>query len=186
MKILLHICCGPCAIVPHRTLRDLGHQVSGFWFNHNIHPYQEYLRRFDAARTFAEKRGLELVIRDEYLMEEFIAAVSADPPARCSYCYASRLEAAARTAAEQGFDAYTSSLLYSRYQRHEEIRTLGESIGTRYNVAFVYDDYRRGWQEGIRLSKELGLYRQQYCGCIYSEKERYWKPSEPGTSGLGQ
>jgi len=186
MKILLHICCGPCAIVPHRTLCDLGHQVSGFWFNHNIHPYQEYLRRFDAARTYAEKGGLELIIRDEYLMEEFIASVSADPPGRCSYCYASRLEAAARTASEQGFDAFTSTLLYSRYQRHEEIRALGENIGNKYNVAFVYDDYRRGWQEGIRLSKELGLYRQQYCGCIYSEKERYWKAADSGASRTSQ
>jgi len=72
-----------------------------------------------------------------------------------------------------GFDAYTASLLYSRYQRHDEIRELGEQLGREFGVPFHYEDFRPGWQEGIRLSKELGLYRQQYCGCIYSEKERY-------------
>ena len=83
-----------------------------------------------------------------------------------------------------GFEAFTASLLYSRYQRHDEIRTLGEQIGSEYGVTFYYQDFRSGWQEGIRLSKEPGLYRQQYCGCIYSEKERYL-PQEQGTRVKG-
>jgi predicted adenine nucleotide alpha hydrolase (AANH) superfamily ATPase len=176
MKIFLHVCCAPCAIVPLQTLRSEGHEVIGFFFNHNIHPYQEYLRRLDAVRFYAETVGLEVLVRDEYLLEEFLANVAEEPDRRCGYCYLSRLEAAARTAAENGFDAFTSSLLYSRYQRHDEIRQIGENVGQRHGVAFHYDDYRRGWQEGIKVSKELGLYRQQYCGCIYSEKDRYWKP----------
>jgi hypothetical protein len=114
-----------------------------------------------------------MVMHDEYLLEDFLAAVAAEPSQRCRYCYVSRLEAAAREAAARGFDAYTSSLLYSRYQNHDLIRSEGERLGERYGVRFHYEDFRSGWQEGIRRAKELGLYRQQYCGCIYSEKERY-------------
>lgn len=173
MNILLHICCGPCALYPLRSLRTAGHRVTGFFFNHNIHPYQEYQRRLTAAREMCTLEGLTLLCRDEYLLEEFLAAVAGRPAERCLYCYFSRLEAAARQAAEHGFDAFTSSLLYSRYQNHEQIRSAGERAAERHGVRFLYEDFRPGWQEGIRLSKELGLYRQQYCGCIYSEKERY-------------
>jgi predicted adenine nucleotide alpha hydrolase (AANH) superfamily ATPase len=121
----------------------------------------------------AEQESLPLIMRDDYDLEGFLANVAAAPDTRCSYCYASRLRATAQAAAEGGFDAFTASLLYSRYQRHEEIRGLGEQIGSEFGVAFHYEDFRPGWHEGIRLSKELGLYRQQYCGCIYSEKDRY-------------
>ena len=173
MRILLHTCCGPCAIYPLRTLRTAGHDVTGFFYNHNIHPYQEYLRRRDAVLQMAEQEALQLIMRDEYELERFLAIVAQQPDKRCSYCYSSRLRATAEVAAEEGFEAFSASLLYSRYQKHDEIRELGEQVGREYGVAFYYQDFRPGWQEGIRLSKELGLYRQQYCGCIYSEKERY-------------
>ena len=180
LNILLHICCGPCAVFPVRTLRAEGRSVTGFFFNHNIHPYQEYRKRLDTVTAYAQQEELPVVVRDEYRLEEFLAAVAANPAERCRYCYASRLEETARAAAEGGFAAWSSSLLYSRYQRHDEIRRLGDEFGQRYGVAFHYADYRSGWQEGIRLSKELSLYRQQYCGCIYSEKERY-APRTAGT-----
>jgi hypothetical protein len=173
MDILLHICCGPCAIFPLKTLRGQGHDVTGFFYNHNIHPYQEFRRRADAALQFAATASLELVMHDDYRLEEFLAAVASHPSERCRYCYVSRMEAAARQAAEGGFSAFTSTLLYSRYQNHELIRSEGERLADEYGVRFHYDDYRTGWQEGIRESKAMGLYRQQYCGCIYSEKERY-------------
>jgi predicted adenine nucleotide alpha hydrolase (AANH) superfamily ATPase len=173
MRILLHTCCGPCALYPLRTLRTAGHDVTGFFYNHNIHPYQEYKLRRDALVQMAEHEAMPLIMRDNYDLEVFLASVADDPDKRCSYCYASRLRATARVAAEGGFDAYTASLLYSRYQKHEVIRELGEQIGREFGVPFLYQDFRPGWQEGIKLSKELGLYRQQYCGCIYSEKDRY-------------
>lgn len=173
MKILLHICCGPCALYPLRTLRAAGHEVTGFFFNPNIHPYQEYSRRLEAVNDMASKEALPLIIHDDYDLEGFLANVAPAPEKRCSYCYASRLRAAAEAAVEHGFEAFSASLLYSRYQRHDEIRELGEQLGRKHGVTFYYEDFRPGWQEGIRLSKELGLYRQQYCGCIYSEKERY-------------
>jgi len=173
MNILLHICCGPCAIFPLRSLRASDHAVTGFFYNHNIHPFLEYTRRLDAVRNMAEQETLPMIMRDEYDLEGFLANVAAAPDARCEYCYASRLQATASMAAEHGFDAFTASLLYSRYQRHDEIRKLGEQAAKKYGIQFYYEDFRSGWQEGIRLSKERGLYRQQYCGCIYSEKDRY-------------
>ena len=175
MNILLHICCGPCALYPLRTLRAAGHSVTGFFHNPNIHPYQEYARRLDAVREMAEREALPMIIRDDYDLEGFLASVAPAPEKRCGYCYASRLEAAAAAAATAGqdFEAFTSSLLYSRYQRHDEIRAFGEQAARVHGVSFHYEDFRPGWQEGIRLSKEMGLYRQQYCGCIYSENERY-------------
>lgn len=177
MKVLLHICCGPCALYPLAVLRGEGFAVTGWFFNHNIHPYQEYQRRRDAARQMAEQEGLELMVRDEYRLEEFLANVADEPENRCAYCYASRLDAAAVAVREGGFDAFSSSLFYSRYQNHELMRQQAEAAALRHGVAFLYRDFRPGWQEGIRRSKELGLYRQQYCGCIYSEQERY-QPKE--------
>lgn len=173
MRVLLHTCCGPCALYPLANLRAEGMDVTGFFFNHNIHPYQEYARRRDAAQQMADLEGMPLVVRDEYRLEEFLANVAAEPDTRCGYCYASRLDAVAAAARDAGFDAFTSSLFYSRYQNHELMRQKAEESAARYGVQFLYRDFRPGWQEGIRRSKELGLYRQQYCGCIYSEKERY-------------
>ncbi|MFA7059982.1 MAG: epoxyqueuosine reductase QueH [Pedobacter sp.] len=173
MNILLHTCCGPCALFPLRTLRAAGHKVSGFFYNHNIHPYLEYASRLDAVREMAQQETVPMIIRDEYDLEGFLANVATAPGTRCRYCYASRLQATAAIAAKNGFDAFTASLLYSRFQRHDEIRELGEQAAREHGIQFYYEDFRPGWQEGIRLSKELGLYRQQYCGCIYSEKDRY-------------
>ena len=173
MKLLLHICCGPCAVYPVKELRSGGVEVTGFFYNHNIHPYTEYRLRLEAVRQYAQMVELEVVYREEYLLEEFLSHTAAAPQSRCGYCYRSRLEEAAKAAAELGFEHYSSTLLYSRYQNQEMIREYGEKLAERYGVKFYHDDFRRGWQEGINLSKEMGLYRQKYCGCIYSEKERY-------------
>ncbi len=178
MNILIHICCAPCAVYPVSELRARGMRVTGFFFNHNIHPYLEYRRRLETVLEYAKSESLEIIISEGYRLEEFLAGVAGRPSDRCLYCYASRLEKTAEAASEMGFDLFTSSLLYSRYQKHDVIRSLGERAGEKFGVDFHYDDYRRGWQEGIRLSKEAGMYRQQYCGCIYSEKDRY----APGTS----
>ncbi len=173
MNVLLHMCCAPCSIYPLGELRAQGMAVTGFFYNHNVHPYQEYRRRLDTVREYAAKVDLPVIYQDEYRLGEFLAAVAGTPSRRCLYCYASRLEMAAMAAVKGGFDAFTSSLLYSRYQKHETIREVGEQLGTQYNIRFLYDDFRRGWRQGIDISRELGLYRQQYCGCIYSEQERY-------------
>lgn len=173
MKVLLHICCANCAIYPVKVLREKGSDVTGYFFNHNIHPYQEFRRRLDTVHEYAGQVSLPVIINDSYKLDEFLANVASAPAQRCSYCYQSRLEETARTAAGHGFDAFSSSLLYSRYQQHDVIRSRGEALGQRYGLKFVYEDFRAGWQAGIVESKAMGLYRQQYCGCIYSERDRY-------------
>ncbi len=180
MNVLLHMCCAPCSIYPLGELRAQGMAVTGFFYNHNIHPYQEYRRRLETIRHYAATVDLPVICQDEYRLEEFLAAVAGNPSGRCLYCYTSRLEMAAKAAVANGFDAFTSSLLYSRYQKHDVIREVGERLGSQYNIPFLYDDFRRGWRQGIDISRELGLFRQQYCGCIYSEQERYAPRGEKG------
>lgn len=179
MKLLLHICCANCAIHPVKVLREAGADLTGYFFNPNIHPYREFRRRLDTVQEYAEQVALPLICNDDYALEEFLANVACDPARRCIYCYHSRLEVTARHAADHGFDGFTSSLLYSRYQQHEAIRTVGEGLARRYGIDFVYEDFRSGWEEGIVLSRAMGLYRQSYCGCIYSERDRY----QPRRSG---
>jgi predicted adenine nucleotide alpha hydrolase (AANH) superfamily ATPase len=178
MKILLHICCANCAIYPVSILRDKNHEVDGFFYNNNIHPYQEFQKRLEAVREYSQRVELNVQINDTYMLEEFLKNVAVDPANRCNYCYQSRLEEAARTAAEQGYEAFTSTLLYSRYQQHDVIKETGEALAQQYGLKFYHEDFRTGWQEGIRVSKSMGLYRQQYCGCIYSEKDRYYPRSK--------
>lgn len=173
MNVLLHICCANCAIYPVQVLKEANHSITGYFFNHNIHPYQEYRRRLQAVEEYSAACNLEVIYKDEYQLEEFLSQVATEPAGRCTYCYQSRLKQVAEYAANTGYDAFTTSLLYSRYQNHELIRKMGEELEQHYGIAFLYEDYRSGWQEGIKESKAMGLYRQQYCGCIYSEKERY-------------
>ncbi len=173
MRILLHICCGNCAIYPVKVLREQNHQLAGYFFNHNIHPYQEFSKRLAATREYAAQVELPVTYDEEYRVEEFLAAVAQEPEHRCTYCYRSRLLATAKEAKRLGFEGFTTTLLYSRYQKHQEIVDFGRQLAAEYRLFFHYEDFRSGWNEGIKISKEMGLYRQQYCGCIYSEKDRY-------------
>lgn len=173
MNILLHICCGNCAIYPVKKLREQNHQLTGYFFNHNIHPYQEYSRRLATTREYAANVELPLQVDDEYLLEEFLANTAPDPASRCEYCYRSRLSRTAAKARREGYEAFTTTLLYSRYQNQEAIIAFGRQLAAEHDLVFIGEDFRPGWNEGIRISKEMGLYRQQYCGCIYSEKDRY-------------
>jgi len=174
MKVLLHTCCANCAIVPLKRLREAGLQPCGFFYNPNIHPYQEYLRRKGTIETYAQGAGFEMIYENEYDLEEFLRGVVFREHERCRHCYYCRLETTAQMAKTGGFDAFTTTLLYSKHQNHTLIKEIGESLAKQFSVPFHYEDFREWWQEGIRESKAMGLYRQQYCGCIYSEKERYW------------
>ncbi|MBW1698459.1 MAG: epoxyqueuosine reductase QueH [Deltaproteobacteria bacterium] len=175
MKILLHICCAPCAIYPVETLRSEGFEVMGFFYRHNIHPYTECLKRQQTLASYAESIDLKVIYQKEYLLEEFLRAVSFRESARCSYCYHNRLESTARMARSGKFDCFSTTLLYSKYQNHDLLRSMGDAIGKSIGVPFYYNDFRKGWAQGVEASRRLNLYRQQYCGCIYSEKERYYK-----------
>jgi len=173
MRVLLHICCGPCAIVPIRELLEAGHQVDGAFTNPNIHPYREFERRREAARSVAAHLGIEIVREDPYGLVEFIRAVVGHEESRCPICYRMRMDRVAELAAQLGYDAFTSSMLVSTHQDHDAIRAAGEDAGRERGVRFLYSDYRPLVMDGVRASKEMGHYRQQYCGCIYSEWERY-------------
>jgi predicted adenine nucleotide alpha hydrolase (AANH) superfamily ATPase len=172
-RILLHTCCANCAIIPLSRLEDGQTEVFGFFYNPNIHPFQEYRRRLDAVEAFFHSRKNRLIIQDDYDLEGFLRAVVFREETRCSYCYHRRLEATARMAKKSGFSAFTTTLLYSKHQNHEAVREIGENLAAEFEVPFVYEDFRPGWKQGIEESKSMGLYRQHYCGCIYSEKERY-------------
>jgi epoxyqueuosine reductase len=174
MKILLHTCCAPCSIYPLRVLREDGTDVMGFFFRDNIHPYTECLKRQQTLSDYAAQVDLKLIIPTGYDLEGFLQNIVFREKNRCSYCYHARLHATAHMARRGRFDAFSTTLLYSKFQKHDLIRTIGESVGKAIGVPFLYRDFRVGWQEGVQTSKSLGMYRQQYCGCIYSEKERYF------------
>jgi hypothetical protein len=173
MNLLLHMCCAPCAVYPLSRLQAEGLAVTGYFYNPNIHPYLEYQRRLLTVRDFAGGAGVGVLYRDEYDLDGFLARVVGRGAGRCEQCYRLRLDAAAAAAREQGCEAFTTTLLYSRYQKHDVIRGVAGEMSREHGVQFWYEDFRAGWSKGIDGSRRLGLYRQQYCGCIYSEQERY-------------
>lgn len=175
MNILLHVCCGPCTVYPLDYLRREGHTVSGYFYNPNIHPYREFKRRIGALVEFADKTHFKVEIDRNYGLTEYLRKVVFNEKSRCSLCYDMRLEKTAKLAAEQGADAFTSTLLYSKYQNHQLLIDKAQEFSSRYGVNFFYQDFREGWQQGIDQSIAMDLYRQPYCGCIYSEQERYDK-----------
>lgn len=183
MDILLHICCAPCALYPYFRLKEEGREPTGFFYNPNIHPYQEYRKRLETVKEFAARVGLEVLYRDGYDLDQFLLSVAGKGALRCEHCYRMRLDAAAAAARAQGFRAFTTSLLYSKYQKHDLIAGVGGEMGTEHGVEFYYEDFRRGWREGIVESKAMGLYRQQYCGCIYSERDRFRKGADKADPG---
>ncbi len=179
-RILLHTCCGPCSLYPLARLQDQGWNVHGFYFNNNIHPFREWQRRLEALRTVAETRHLPLIVWDDYDLEGFLRQVVFREQQRCMFCYSLRLEAAARLAKKSRFDAFTTTLLYSKRQKHELVRSLAQQAARKYSITFHYEDYRQGWKEGQEKARRLGIYRQQYCGCIFSERERFYpRKSKP-------
>lgn len=173
-RLLLHICCAPCSTYTVTRLRDEAYTVTGFWYNPNIHPYREYERRRASLQEYA--RAGHLPMRwAAYNMPAFLRAVAGRESfrQRCRICYRIRLERTAREAKSGDYDAFTTTLLISPFQDQEAIREIGEEVAEEAGVGFHFENFRRGWSERGRLTKEHGLYRQQYCGCIYSERERY-------------
>ncbi len=174
MKLLLHICCGPCALYPiSQLLGSKFSKITGFYYNPNIHPPSEYKRRRDALRDAGQRLGLE-VVYPPYRMEEYFKKIASkeDSPDRCRFCWELRLLAAATYAKDNDFDAFTTTLLISPYQDHGLVKEIGEDISRKKSIEFYYQDFRRGFKESQDLAREQGMYRQGYCGCVFSELEK--------------
>ena len=178
MKTLMHICCAPCANRPIEVLRGDNIEVTGFWYNPNIHPFTEYRERRNCLRGHAETIDLPLIEKNDYALRPFVRAVAEDIGNRCGKCYEMRLFETARQAKELGFDSFTSSLFISPYQNHELMRETAERAAAEYGVAFLYRDFRPYFKEGQEKARELGFYMQKYCGCVFSEEERYLKKNK--------
>ncbi|MDP2873462.1 MAG: epoxyqueuosine reductase QueH [Bacillota bacterium] len=174
-EVLLHICCGPCATWPVRQLREAGSRPVGFWYNPNVHPYREYMLRLQSCRAMAAAVGLPLEVRDDYALRDYLTRVLpfGAGPERCSECYRIRLEATARKAQEIGLGAISTTLLVSPYQQHERLAAVARQVAAECGLSFVYQDWRAGFRQGRVESRALGLYHQGYCGCVFSEFERY-------------
>ena len=175
MKTLLHICCAPCSVSCIKQLREEGIEPTGFWFNPNLHPVTEYRSRRDTLVNYAKEIGLELVVNDTYGLRDFVRAVADNILSRCNYCYAVRLEETAKYASENGFDSFTSTLFVSPYQDHELMKKVAEAAAKKYGVEFLYRDFRPHFREGQTEARNSGMYMQKYCGCIFSEEDRYLK-----------
>lgn len=173
MKLLMHMCCGPCSIYPLASLREQGHEVMGLFYNPNIHPYQEFSRRLETLKDWADQENLKVIVDEDYQLEEFLRQVAYREGHRCQVCYATRLKKAAQFAKAGHFDGFTTSLLVSPFQKHELIKQIGESIAEENGIPFYYEDFRTGFKQGVETSKAREMYRQQYCGCIFSERDRY-------------
>ena len=179
MKLLMHTCCAPCSVYCIDSLREEGIEPTVFWYNPNIHPYMEYKQRRDCLKEYCKSINMQAIFQEDYGLDNFCKAVINGLDKRCTaYCYPVRLEQTALYAKEHGYDAFTTTLLVSPYQKHEEIKKIGEQIAAKHGLTFIYRDFRVGFRDGQAKAREIGLYMQKYCGCIFSEEERYAKKIE--------
>lgn len=174
-KTLMHTCCAPCSVSCIQQLRSEGIEPVAYWYNPNIHPYQEYKARRDTLMAYAPTIGMELIVQENYGLREFCRAVCGDIDHRCGVCYTMRLAQAAQYAARNGYDSFTTTLLVSPYQNHELLAETAERMGREYGVRFLYRDFRPGFRQGQQEARALGFYMQKYCGCVFSEEDRYQK-----------
>lgn len=173
MRLLLHCCCGPCTpdVVEH--FRGRGATVEGWFFNPNIYPADERARRQGALGTAAT--ALDLPLRPagpETRLADFLLALARRPGVRCETCYRSRLEAAAREALAAGCDTFATTLVISPYQDLAALQRVGQEVAEQRGVSFALVDLRAKFAESRRRARELGLYQQNYCGCLFSRLER--------------
>ena len=174
-KVLLHCCCAPCSVSCVEPLRNEGFELTAYWYNPNIHPFKEYEARRNCLIEYSSQINLKLLVEENYGLCDFVKAVADDIDNRCSYCYEHRLEQTAKYAASNGFDYFTSTLFSSIYQNHDLMKSAAEKFAKKYNVPFLYRDFRENFREGNKKAREINLYMQKYCGCIFSEKDRYAK-----------
>lgn len=179
MKLLLHTCCAPCLIHPAKELTDKGFEVAGLFYNPNIHPLTEYNNRKHSVEHYSQKAGLEVIYPD-YEPAEFFRAVNMmeERLERCPICWYQRLKVTAQLAKEKGFTHFSTTLLVSPYQDIELIQNIGNDLAKIEGVEFYFQDFRTGFRKAHDEAREMGIYCQKYCGCIYSELERCRKSAK--------
>lgn len=173
-NILLHSCCAPCAIFPIADLRLHGIEPYLYFFNPNIHPLAELMRRADGVKNYAEKYALEYEIDLSYDEEKWLKFSSQKKSQHCQLCYGLRMFEAAKACKRLGYEGFTTTLLVSPYQNHDQIHRIAEQAAAKVGVKYYPFDWRFGFQEGQQKAKEEGIYRQRYCGCIYSISESFY------------
>lgn len=174
MKLLMHTCCAPCSVYCIDSLREEGIEPTLYWYNPNIHPYMEYKARRDCLKEYANEINIKAIFEEEYGLDDFCKNVVGDLKNRCrNYCYPVRLRKTFEYAKENGYDAVTTTLLYSIYQNHDFIKDYMEKLSEEFGIDFLYRDFRVGFREGQAKAREVGLYMQKYCGCVFSEEDRY-------------
>lgn len=171
--------------MPFEELREEGHEVTGLFYNPNVHPLIEFRRRLKAQRVLQERLPIAVIYVEEYGLREFLEAVDWRGGGRCEDCYRLRLSRTARKAADRGMDAMTTTLLSSRHQDHQLIRRVGEECAEQAGVEFLYRNWRPLAEESHRRAQKMNLYLQSYCGCIFSECERYRETSRHLYRGPG-
>ena len=169
--MLLHVCCAPCSIYSLSYWREQGLNPHLCYYNPNIHPYTEYQQRLDTLKQFATDEKATLTIAEEYPLHEFFASALASEP-RCDACYRLRLDYTAKLAVALGETEFSTTLLISPYQRHEQLAVIGQEIAAEYGLLFRYADLRPGFRSSQSEARERGYYRQKYCGCLFSDYER--------------
>lgn len=169
--MLIHACCGPCLLPVAHKLRADGHELAAYFYNPNIHPYAEHLRRQEGFEKAAEELEVATLPPPRYDPRTYFRAVTFRERERCRLCYRLRLHEAALAARDEGFEAFTTTLLVSPYQNLELLREVGEAAAAAAGVSFEYNDFRPLFPRVKEMADNLGLYRQNYCGCIYSEIE---------------
>lgn len=177
MRLLLHICCGICASGLELYLKEnkvFLEKITGFWYNPNIHPYPEYWKRQEGVKILLEKLGWPLHSSDNYPLEDWFGKISLDTD-RCRLCWELRLRKTAESAGREGFSHFSTTLLISHHQDHNSIKEIGEKLARDYGVQFYSQDFRPFFYQGKDRAKQMGIYSQKYCGCLFSERERYAK-----------
>ena len=172
-KLLLHICCAPCSIMVIDNFKDR-YDLTLYFYNPNIHPFKEYKERLNSFIDYSKKLNFKYIV-GKYDYKDYFKNVvqNIDYNIRCIFCYQLRLNEAARKAKELNIKNFSTTMIYSIYQRHDSIKKIGEILGDEYNLNFIYYDLRDKYFEGKKRAKDENLYIQKYCGCIFSEIERY-------------
>ncbi len=174
--LLLHACCGPCSTLPLERFQDT-FAITGFFYNPNIQPGDEYEKRKAAACSYYHLQGVPLceeisdaVDWEKYVVRDDVSAMAPEGGARCERCFQYRLDRTAKEAVARGFTCFGTTLTVSPYKNTQLINSIGEALSQRYGIRFLSVDLKQdnGYQRSVELSKKAGLYRQKYCGCRFS------------------